>query len=56
MGALELTFLARPNSAAQQLENHDITTLDSKQWEETFQVNMVSPLSLICLPLARPHR
>lgn len=22
------------NNAAQQLENHDITTLDSKQWEE----------------------
>ena len=28
-----------PN-AAQQLENHDITTLDSKQWEETFQLNI----------------
>lgn len=28
-----------PN-AAQQLENHDITSLDSKQWEETFQINI----------------
>jgi NAD(P)-dependent dehydrogenase (short-subunit alcohol dehydrogenase family) len=27
------------NNAAQQLENHDITTLDSKQWEDTFQVS-----------------
>ena len=28
-----------PN-AAQQLENHDITTLDSKQWSETFDINI----------------
>jgi len=28
------------NNAAQQLENHDLTTLSSKQWEETFQINM----------------
>lgn len=28
------------NNAAQQLENHDITTLESKQWEETFQLNI----------------
>jgi len=28
-----------PN-AAQQLENHDVTTLDSKQWEDTFQINI----------------
>ena len=30
------------NNAAQQLENHDITTLDSKQWIDTFQINMHS--------------
>ncbi|BGP49564.1 hypothetical protein JCM10450v2_005458 [Rhodotorula kratochvilovae] len=35
-GRLDVLF----NNAAQQLENHDILTLDSKQWEETFQVNM----------------
>ena len=30
------------NNAAQQLENHDITTLDSKQWEDCFQLNINS--------------
>lgn len=28
------------NNAAQQLENHDLTTLDSKQWEDCFQLNI----------------
>ncbi|GAA5999574.1 uncharacterized protein JCM10292_004239 [Rhodotorula paludigena] len=35
-GRLDVLF----NNAAQQLENHDILTLDSKQWEDTFQINM----------------
>ncbi|KAJ8293853.1 NADPH-dependent aldehyde reductase 1, chloroplastic [Rhodotorula toruloides] len=35
-GRLDVLF----NNAAQQLENKDITTLDSKQWEDTFQINM----------------
>ncbi|KPV74325.1 uncharacterized protein RHOBADRAFT_65203 [Rhodotorula graminis WP1] len=35
-GRIDVLFL----NAAQQLENHDITTLESKQWEDTFQVNM----------------
>jgi NAD(P)-dependent dehydrogenase (short-subunit alcohol dehydrogenase family) len=35
-GRLDVLF----NNAAQQLENHDILSLDSKQWEETFQVNV----------------
>lgn len=28
------------NNAAQQLQNYDITTLSSQQWEETFQLNI----------------
>lgn len=35
-GRIDILF----NNAAQQLENHDILTLDSKQWEDTFAVNM----------------
>lgn len=30
------------NNSAQQLENNDVTTLSSKQWEDTFQLNMHS--------------
>ncbi|KAF5362885.1 hypothetical protein D9758_007047 [Tetrapyrgos nigripes] len=30
------------NNSAQQLENHDILTHDSKQWEDTFQLNIHS--------------
>ncbi|THV00942.1 oxidoreductase, partial [Dendrothele bispora CBS 962.96] len=30
------------NNSAQQLENHDVTSLSSKQWEETFQLNVHS--------------
>lgn len=30
------------NNAAQQLENEDIVTLESKQWLDTFQVNIHS--------------
>lgn len=30
------------NNAAQQLENRDITTLPSDQWEDTFKVNIHS--------------
>ncbi|GAA5987537.1 hypothetical protein JCM10908_001998 [Rhodotorula pacifica] len=37
-GRLDVLF----NNAAQQLENHDLLTLDSKQWEDTFQLNMHS--------------
>ncbi|GAA5906249.1 hypothetical protein JCM6882_006086 [Rhodosporidiobolus microsporus] len=37
-GRMDVLF----NNAAQQLENKDITTLDSKQWEDTFQVNIHS--------------
>ncbi|POY72177.1 hypothetical protein BMF94_4814 [Rhodotorula taiwanensis] len=37
-GRLDVLF----NNAAQQLENHSILTLDSKQWEDTFQLNMHS--------------
>ncbi|KAG0657431.1 hypothetical protein C6P46_006505 [Rhodotorula mucilaginosa] len=36
-GRLDVLF----NNAAQQLENQDLLTLDSKQWEDTFQLNMV---------------
>ncbi|GAA6028591.1 hypothetical protein JCM8097_007299 [Rhodosporidiobolus ruineniae] len=35
-GRLDILF----NNAAQQLQNEDILTLDSKQWEDTFQINM----------------
>ncbi|GAA5824994.1 hypothetical protein JCM11251_006056 [Rhodosporidiobolus azoricus] len=35
-GRLDSVFI----NSAQQLQNEDITTLDSKQWEDTFQVNM----------------
>lgn len=28
------------NNSAQQLQNNDLTQLDSKQWEDTFQLNM----------------
>jgi NAD(P)-dependent dehydrogenase (short-subunit alcohol dehydrogenase family) len=35
-----LTTPAPSYSAAQQLQNEDILTLDSKQWEDTFQINM----------------
>lgn len=40
------------NNAAQQLENHDITTLDSKQWEDTFRLNMHSYFYMAkhCIP------
>lgn len=37
-GRLDVLF----NNAAQQLENQDLLTLDSKQWEDTFQLNMHS--------------
>lgn len=37
-GRLDVLF----NNAAQQLQNEDILSLDSKQWEDTFQVNMHS--------------
>ncbi|GAA5933429.1 uncharacterized protein JCM15063_001311 [Sporobolomyces koalae] len=37
-GRLDVLF----NNAAQQLQNDDILTLDSKQWEDTFQVNVHS--------------
>jgi len=36
LGRIDILF----NNAAQQLENHDILTLDSKQWEDTFAVNI----------------
>ncbi|GAA5983391.1 hypothetical protein JCM11641_007833 [Rhodosporidiobolus odoratus] len=35
-GRLDVLF----NNSAQQLQNEDILTLDSKQWEDTFQVNI----------------
>ncbi|GAA5867843.1 hypothetical protein JCM8547_003393 [Rhodosporidiobolus lusitaniae] len=35
-GRLDVLF----NNAAQQLQNESILTLDSKQWEDTFQVNI----------------
>ncbi|GAA5872035.1 hypothetical protein JCM1840_004776 [Sporobolomyces johnsonii] len=35
-GRLDVLF----NNAAQQLQNNDVLTLDSKQWEDTFQLNM----------------
>ncbi|GAA5950447.1 hypothetical protein JCM10213_003581 [Rhodosporidiobolus nylandii] len=35
-GRLDTLF----NNSAQQLQNEDILTLDSKQWEDTFQINM----------------
>lgn len=37
-GRLDVLF----NNAAQQLENQNLLTLDSKQWEDTFQLNMHS--------------
>ncbi|BGP56454.1 hypothetical protein JCM8202_001806 [Rhodotorula sphaerocarpa] len=47
-GRLDVLF----NNAAQQLENHDMTTLESKQWEDTFQLNMHSffYLTKACVP------
>jgi len=36
LGRIDILF----NNAAQQLENSDILTLDSKQWEDTFAVNI----------------
>jgi NAD(P)-dependent dehydrogenase (short-subunit alcohol dehydrogenase family) len=35
-GRLDILF----NNAAQQLENHDVLSLDSRQWEDTFKVNI----------------
>jgi NAD(P)-dependent dehydrogenase (short-subunit alcohol dehydrogenase family) len=35
-GRLDVLF----NNAGQQLLNNDILTLDSKQWEDTFQLNI----------------
>jgi len=40
-------------SAAQQLQNEDILTLDSQQWLDTFQVNMHS--YFFCSKAAIPH-
>ncbi|KAI0027248.1 NAD(P)-binding protein [Vararia minispora EC-137] len=51
-GHLDILF----NNAAQQFENHDILTLDSRQWEDTFQVN-VHPLfyfSKAAIPYMKP--
>ncbi|GAA6015843.1 hypothetical protein JCM10207_008815 [Rhodosporidiobolus poonsookiae] len=48
-GRLDILF----NNAAQQLENQDILTLDSKQWEDTFQINMNS--YFYCAKAAIPH-
>ncbi|GAA6064559.1 hypothetical protein JCM10212_006205 [Sporobolomyces blumeae] len=48
-GRLDVLF----NNAAQQLQNEDILTLDSKQWEDTFQVNMHS--YFYCAKAAIPH-
>jgi NAD(P)-dependent dehydrogenase (short-subunit alcohol dehydrogenase family) len=49
-----LTTPAPSYSAAQQLQNEDILTLDSKQWEDTFQINMVR-LPLLPFPFSRAN-
>ncbi|ESK95688.1 short-chain dehydrogenase reductase family [Moniliophthora roreri MCA 2997] len=41
------------NNHAQQLENRDVTTLDSKQWEDTFKVNFHSFFYVV--KAALPH-
>lgn len=41
------------NNSAQQLENHDITTLKSEQWMETFDLNIHSYFH--CAKAAIPH-
>jgi NAD(P)-dependent dehydrogenase (short-subunit alcohol dehydrogenase family) len=48
-GRLDVLF----NNAAQQLQNNDILTLDSKQWTDTFSVNCHS--FFYCSKAAIPH-